>query len=481
MSYSNSSDGRATPPEDRRWWVLVVICAAEVMMVLDFSIVTVALPEIEQALNFSQQVLQWVVSAYALAFGGFLLVGGRAADLFGRRRVFILGLIVFTIASLVGGLAQFRTMLLIARAFQGIGAAIVSPSALSILIATFPEGSDRNRALTVWGAMAAGGIALGVVLGGILTSALSWRWVMFVNVPIGLLTLIAAPLLIEKDRDRARPTYLDWPGAIAITIALVGLVYTLERVGSVGWRSVQLMVFLPIAVVSLIAFAIIEARSPAPLIPLKVLRRRSILAGMLLGALMNAALGASVIILTLYMQKVLAYSPLQAGLAFSPVAVVAMLTAPFAPKLVARFGTKYTLASSITLVAVGLLGLSRMPADAQFVRDLLPGGVAIGLGIVITQVAISITATSRVSDSEEGLVSGLLTTSQQIGSALGLAVLVAVAAITTRTAAGNLPAEASMAALTAGYRAALIAGASFGALGVVVSLLVIEGGRPKTV
>ena len=463
---------------DRRWWVLIVICTAEVMMVLDFSSVTVALPEIEQALNFSQQVLQWVVSAYALAFGGFLLVGGRAADLFGRRRVFMIGLVVFTIASLIAGLSQFRTMLLIARSFQGIGAAIVSPSALSILIATFPEGNDRNRALTVWGAVAAGGIALGVVLGGILTNALSWRWVMFVNVPIGLFALVAAPLLVEKDRSLAKPAYIDWPGAIAITVGLMGLVYSLERIGSVGWGSVQLMVMLPIAVVSLVAFAAIEAYSPAPLMPLKVLRRRSILAGMLLGALMNAALGASVILITLYMQKVLQYSPLQAGLAFMPVAVVATLTAPLAPKLAARFGTKYTLAGSITLVGVGLLALSRMPLEAQFAKDLLPGGIAIGLGIVITQVSISITATSRVSNSEEGLVSGLLTTSQQIGSALGLAVLVAVAAIRTRAVTGAAStAEASVEALTAGYRAGLLTGATFAFIGVAISLLVIQKRR----
>ena len=463
----------------RRQLVLIVICAAEVMMVIDFSSLTVALPDIEQALNFSQQVLQWVISAYALAFGGFLLLGGRAADLFGRRRVFMIGLLVFTVGSLVGGLAQFRTMLLIARSVQGIGAAIVSPSALSILIATFPEGKERNRALTVWGAMAAGGIAIGVVTGGILTNALSWRWVFFVNVPIGIFALIVAPLLIEKDRDRPIPTYIDWPGALTITLGLVGLVYTLERVGSVGWRSVQLMVFLPIAVVSLIAFAFIEAYSPAPLMPLKVLRRRSIIAGTLLGALMNAALGASVIILTLYMQKVLNYSPLQAGLSFMPVAVVAMLTAPFAPKLAARFGTKYTLAGSITLVAVGLLALSRVPIEAQFTQDLLPGGIAIGLGIVITQVAISITATSRVSDSEEGLVSGLLTTSQQIGSAIGLAVLVAVAVVRTKAVAGVdvLTTAPSVEALTAGYSAALKVGAGFAIAGVVVSLLVIEKGK----
>jgi len=459
----------------RRSFVLALICAAELMMVLDFSIVTVALPDIEQALNFSQEILQWVVSAYALAFGGFLLLGGRSADLFGRRRVFALGLVLFTLASLAGGLAGSRSMLLTARAVQGMGAALVSPSALSILIVTFPEGKERNYALTIWGAMAAGGIAAGVLLGGLVVNLLSWRWVFFVNVPVGILTLVGIPLLLQQSHDQKASQKMDWAGAITITLGLVGMVYTLERVGSVGLRSVQLAIAFGIALLSLIAFVVIEQKSAAPLVPLTIFRRRSILAGTLLGALMNAALGASVIILTLYMQKVLKYSPLQAGLSFLPIAIVAVLTAPFAAKLVARFGSRYTLAGSITLVAIGLFALSRVPVQGHFFSDLLPGGVAIGLGIVVTQVAISITATRGVSDREEGLVSGLLTTSQQTGSALGLAVLVAVAAIRTKVVASSASAE-SLAALTAGYRAALLVGAGFALIGVVVALLVIKKG-----
>lgn len=459
--------------KDKRWRILVLVCTASFMMVLDFSIITVALPDIEVALNFSQQILQWVVSAYALTFGGFLLLGGRAADLFGRRRMFVIGVVLFTIASLVGGLAVDRIMLLIARSFQGIGAAIVSPSALSILLVTFPEGNERNQALTIWGAMAAGGIAAGVLLGGVLTSVLSWRWVLMVNVPIGLLVLAVTPTLLKKRYKRPAPPYIDWPGALAITIGLVFVVYSLERAGSAGWRSVQLIIASSIAAASLMAALWIEARSPAPLLPLSIFRRRSIVAGMLIGALMNAALGAGVIILTLYMQKVLNYSPLQAGLSFLPVAIVAVGSAPFAPKLAARFGTKYTLTGSIAMVAIGLLTLSQVPVEGVFATDLLPGGIAIGLGIVITQVSISITATSGVSDSEEGLVSGLLTTSQQIGSALGLAILIAVAAIRTRTVSGGAV-EASAAALTAGYRAALLTGASFAAIAIVVSLVVVK-------
>jgi EmrB/QacA subfamily drug resistance transporter len=456
-----------------RWLILALVCTGSFMMVLDFSIITVALPDIEVALNFSQQILQWVVSAYALTFGGFLLLGGRAADLFGRRRMFIIGVTLFTVASLVAGLAVDRIMLLIARSFQGIGAAIVSPAALSILLVTFPEGNDRNKALTIWGAMAAGGIAVGVLLGGVLTSVLSWRWVLIVNVPIGLLTLAVTPLLLKPRYKRPAPPYIDWPGALAITIGLVFVVYSLERAGSAGWQSVQLIIASSIATASLLAALVIEARSPAPLLPLSIFRRRSIVAGMLIGALMNAALGAGVIILTLYMQKVLLYSPLQAGLSFLPVAVVAVASAPFAPKLAARFGTKYTLAGSISMVAVGLLALSRVPVEGRFLTDLLPGGIAIGLGIVITQVSISITATSGVSNSEEGLVSGLLTTSQQIGSALGLAILIAVAAIRTRAVSGGAV-EVSAEALTAGYQAALLTGASFAALAIVISLVVVK-------
>ncbi len=445
-------------------------------MMLDFSIITVALPDIEVALNFSQQILQWVVSAYALTFGGFLLLGGRAADLFGRRRVFVIGLVLFVLASLAAGLAQGKIMLLVARAMQGIGAAMVSPSALSILIVTFPEGPERNRALTIWGAMAASGIVAGVLLGGLITSALSWRWVLIVNVPVGLMTLMLTPLLLKERYKRPPPRYIDWPGALAITVGLVGIVYSLERAGSVGWRSIQLPIAFGVAVISLIAALWIEARSPAPLVPLAVFRRRSIISGTLLGALMNASLSAGVIILTLHMQKVLEYSPLQTGLAFLPVALVAVGSAPFAPRLADRFGTKYTLAYSITLVAVGLLALSRAPVQANFFADLLPGGIAIGLGIVVTQVSISITATSGVSDSEEGLVAGLLTTSQQIGSALGLAILIAVAAIRTKAVSGGAI-EPSTAALAAGYQAALLTGAGFAALGVVVSLVVIPKKR----
>jgi EmrB/QacA subfamily drug resistance transporter len=446
------------------------------MMVLDFSIVNVALSAIQQDLGFSQQNLQWIVSAYALASGGFLLLGGRAADLFGRRRVFMIGLGLFTLASLVGGFAQVQWILIAARAVQGLGAAIVSPAALSILTTTFAEGQERNRALSIWGAIAAGGFAAGVLLGGILTDTLNWRSVMFVNVPIGLLTLVLTPMLLSESRDRSATSQIDVLGAVTVTTGLVILVYALEQASSAGWGSVQTLGLLGVALVLLAAFVLIEARSPDPLVPLRVFRQRTVTGANLIGLLMSAAIGSTIFILTLYMQQILNYSALQTGLAFLPHAIAAMIAAPIASQLATRLGTKNTLIASMTLAAVGLLHLSRIPVQGNFVRDLLPGTVVIGFGIVMTLVAVTIAATAGISDSEQGIASGLLNTSQQIGAALGLAILVAVSTARTEAVMAQLggAADAQRIALTAGFRAALVGGVSFAIVGVLVALFVIQ-------
>jgi EmrB/QacA subfamily drug resistance transporter len=444
------------------------------MMVLDFSIVNVALGAIQRDLGFSQQNLQWVVSAYALAFGGFLLLGGRAADLFGRRRVFMAGLGLFTLASLVGGFAQAQWILIAARAVQGLGAAIVSPAALSILTTTFAEGQERNRALSVWGAIAAGGFAAGVLLGGLLTDTLSWRSVMFVNVPIGLLTLVLTPLLLQESRERSATQQIDLLGAVTVTSGLVALVYALEQASGTGWGSAQTLILFGIALVLLAAFVWIEAHTQAPLVPLRVFRLRTLTGANLIGLLMSAAIGSTIFILTLYMQQVLNYSALQTGLAFLPHAIAAMVAAPIASQLATRFGTKTTLTGSMTLATVGLLHLSRIPVQGNFVRDLLPGTVIIGFGIVMTLVSVTIAATAGISDSEQGMASGLLNTSQQIGAALGLAILMAVATARTEAGLAGTSANVQTEALTAGFGAALLVSVGFAIAGVLVALLVIQ-------
>jgi EmrB/QacA subfamily drug resistance transporter len=454
----------------------MLLCAAQFMMVLDFSIVNVALPSMQRDLGFSQQNLQWIVSAYSLAFGGFLLLSGKAADLFGRRRVLTIGLGVFTIASLIGGLAQSQAILIAARAVQGLGAAIVSPTALSMLTTTFAEGTMRNRALSVWGAITAGGFAVGVLLGGILTDALSWRWVMFVNVPLGLLTIFSIPILLPEIPAQSTHQKIDLLGAVTVTSGLVTLVYGLEQANGSGWGSAQTLILFAIALVLLAAFVWIEAHAQDPLVPLRVFRLRTLTGANSIGLLISAASGSIVFSLTLYMQQVLNYSALQTGLAFLPQAIAAMVAAPIASHLATRFGTKMTLTGSLTLTAVGLLHLSRMPVQGNFVRDLLPGSVIIGFGMVMTLVAVTIAATSGIQDREQGLASGLLNTSQRIGAALGLALL---STVSTSRAAARLSqldgvADAGRIASTAGFGAAAIGSVGFAIVGLLVALFVVR-------
>ncbi len=470
------SNNRPTTADSRRWLVLALLCASQFMVVLDFSIVNVALPAMQKDLGFSQQNLQWVISAYALTFGGFLLLGGRAADLFGRRRVFMAGLGLFVLASLVGGLAHEQWVLISARAFQGLGAAIVSPAALSILTTTFTEGQERNRALSIWGAIAAGGFAAGVLLGGILTDALSWRWVMFVNVPIGIAAVALSPALLSESRKQTATTQIDLAGAVTVTAGLVLLVYALVQAPSAGWVAVSTVLMLGGAIAFLALFIWVESRSPAPLVPLVIFRSSTLTGANLVGALLSAAVASMVFILTLYMQQVLGYSALQTGMAFLPHALAAMAAAPLASQLLTRIGVKSTMVSGMVASMVGLLLLTHIPVQGNFVRDLLPGTVLVGFGIVTGLVSVTIAATAGVADSEQGLASGLLNTAQQIGSAVGLAILVAVATARTQAivaSTGNSRA-ALQTATTGGFQAALAVGAGFAAIGIIVALLVIR-------
>jgi EmrB/QacA subfamily drug resistance transporter len=464
-----------TISKSRLWLMLMLLCATEFMMVLDFSIVNVALSAIQQDLGFSQPNLQWLVSAYALAFGGFLLLGGKAADLFGRRRVLMLGLGLFTLASLVGGCAQSQSMLIVARSLQGLGAASVSPAALSILTIAFAEGEARNRALSIWGAVAAGGFAAGVLLGGILTDVLGWRSVMFINVPIGLLALVLIPLLLPESRERSVPQ-LDVLGAVTVTSGLVTLVYALQQASDAGWDSIQTLMLFAIALALLGAFAWIESFMRSPLIPLRVFRSRRLTGANLIGLLMAGAIAPSIFVLTLYMQQVLNYSALQTGLAFLPHGIAAIVAAAIATPTVDRFGTKNTLIGSMSLGVFGLLHLSWIPVRGEFVRDLLPGTALTGFSIVMVIVAVTIAATTGIEDREQGMVSGLLATAQEIGAALGLAIVIAVATDRTQMvmAQAGETAHTKSIALTAGFRAALSVSMGLAISGVLVAILVLQ-------
>jgi EmrB/QacA subfamily drug resistance transporter len=464
-----------TTPNSRHWLALLLLCAAQFMMILDFSIVNVALSAIERDLGFSPQHLQWIITAYGLTCGGFLLLGGRAADLLGRRRVFMLGIGIFTIGSTIGGFAQTAAMLIAARAMQGLGAAIVSPAALSLLTTTFPQGAARNLALSVWGAVAAGGFAVGVLLGGILTDTLGWRSVMFINVPIGLVTLVFAPMLLPESKVQSAPQ-VDVLGAVTVTAGLVTLVYALQQAGEAGWGATVTLTLLGVSLALIALFVWIESRVRAPLIPLRVFRMRTLMGANLIGLLMNAAVGAMIFILTLYMQQVLNYSALQTGLAFLPHAIAAMIAAGCATPAVTRFGTKNTLVASITLGAVGLWHLSQIPVQGDFVRDLLPGTAITGFSIVIAMVAVTIAATAGVEDSEQGLVSGLVSTAQEIGFALGLAILVAIANLQTQVEIERLGtlANAQKIALTAGFGSALSVSVGIAIAAIVVALVAID-------
>jgi EmrB/QacA subfamily drug resistance transporter len=471
----------STPSSDRRRWIaLILLCAAQFVVVLDASIVNVALPSIGRALHFSEQNLQWVVNAYVLVFGGFLLLGGRMADLLGRRRVFMFGLVLFGLASLAGGLASSEGMLIAARAVQGLGAAILSPAALSIVTTTFAEGSERNRALGIWGAVAGSGGAAGVLLGGVLTDSLGWEWVFFVNTPIAIAAAMIAPRLIDESRSEARHRTFDAAGAVTVTAGLSLLVYTMIDATNVGWGSTRTIVLLIVSVALLVAFVVIELRSRAPLVPFRIFRLPNIPGANVSGLLIGASLFSMFFFVSLYMQQVLAYSPLKSGFSYLPLALTIIVSAGVASQLVSRFGFKPILVMGMGLVALGLLLFARVPVHGTFAADVLPASLVAAAGLGFSFVPVTIAAVSGVRNDDAGLASGLINTSQQIGGALGLAVLSTISISRTNDvmaaahgAKGELPK-----ALTEGFHSAFTAGAGFAILGVVLALLLVKG-RPR--
>jgi len=455
----------------RKWLALALLSVVQFMVVLDIAIVNVALPSIQVDLGFSQENLQWVISAYALVFGGFLLLGGRSADLLGRRRIFLGGLVVFTLSSLFAGLAWSEASLITARALQGLGAAIITPAALSILSTTFHEGRERNVALGVWGAVGGFGAAAGVLMGGILTDALSWEWIFFVNVPVGVLAIVLAPILLDESRDASVKTF-DLPGAVLVTAGLSSLVYAITQAGQEGWLAGRTIGFTVGSLALLTGFVGWELRHPEPLMRFGLLRTKTVAGANVAGFIMGTAMFSMFLMLTLYMQQVLGYSAMETGVAYLAVAGTAIIWSGVAAQLVTRVGVKPVLVAGMTFLTAGLIFFTQVSVGGSYVTDLLPGFLLIGVGIGFSFVPITIAALAGVEPAEAGLASGLINTSQQIGGALGIAALSTIA--TSRTDDAVSAGTAMPSALVDGFTGAFVAGAIIAGIGIVAALTLIR-------
>jgi EmrB/QacA subfamily drug resistance transporter len=454
--------------DPRRWLALAVVGAAFFMTILDVSIVNVALPTIGEQLDFTRGNLQWVITAYALTFGGFLLLGGRAADLLGRRRVFIVGVTLFSGASLLCGLANSEELLIGARAVQGLGAAIISPAALSIVSATFTEGAERNKALGIWGALGGSGAAVGVLLGGVLTKYAGWEWIFFVNVPVGALVVALAPRIVRESRVDVAERRYDPFGAITITSGLILLVYAVSRAPFVGWVTPRTILLLTAAVALIAAFLVIERTVAAPLLPFGIFRVRTVTGANVVAALLGAVVTANFFVLTLYVQNVLGFSALRAGVTFLATAGTAVLSAGVAQALVTRVGVKPIMAVGLALMAAGMVWYTQISADGSYTSDLLPGYLFVGVGIAFAFVPVTIAALVGVAEREAGLASGLINTTQQIGGGIGVALASTV--FTSHIGSGR----ATLQTLTEGYALAFWVMVGFAAAGLVAALVLIR-------
>jgi EmrB/QacA subfamily drug resistance transporter len=455
----------------RKWLALALLSAVQFMVVLDIAIVNVALPSIKVDLGFSQENLQWVISAYALFFGGFLLLGGRAADLLGRRRLFLAGIVLFTLASLLAGFAWSEGSLIAARSFQGLGAAVISPAALSILSTTFTEGRERNIALGVWGAVGGFGAAAGVLLGGVLTETLSWSWIFFVDVPVGVAAFFLAPRLLDESRDTNVKTF-DVPGAVLVTGGLVALVYAITQSGRYGWTSGRSLGVFAVSLVLLVGFVLWERRHAEPLMRFGILRTKTVAGANVGGLILGTATFSMFLMLTLYMQQVLGYSPMKTGTAYLAVAGTAILWSAVAAQLVTRIGVQPVLVAGMIALTGGLVYFTQVSVHGSYLADLLPGFLLVGLGLGFSFVPISIAALAGVRPAEAGLASGLFNTSQQIGGALGIAALSTIA--TSRTADAVASGTALPSALIDGFTAAFVVGVAVAAVGVLAALTLIR-------
>jgi EmrB/QacA subfamily drug resistance transporter len=456
--------------------VLAIVAVVQFMVVLDASVVNVALPSIQRDLGFSEQSLSWVLNAYTLLFGGFLLLGGRAADRLGRRRLFMAGIALFTGASLACGLSQSDVTLLIARAAQGLGGALVSPAALSILLTTFAEGSERNRALAIWGAIAGAGGAVGLLLGGAIVELLSWRWVFFVNVPIGATVLLLAPRILPESRAEGARSGYDLEGAMAITLGTMTLVFTLIKANDWGWGSAQTLVGLAVSVVLLVGFVWLEHRHENPLVPLRIFANRSLAASDATMLLLAAALFGLFYFCTLYLQQVLGYNALKTGVAYLPFSFAIISASGVASRVADRVGPKPVLVGGLLIAAVGFVLFTRLQAHGDYAGTMLPAMLVMGVGLGMSFVPITIAATSGVAAEDSGLASGLLNTTQQVGGSLGLAVLSAVS--TSRITSALEGGSTQAAALTHGFTGAFTVSAIVCGAAAILALVVLPG-RPR--
>jgi EmrB/QacA subfamily drug resistance transporter len=462
----------AASTSDRRWFALGLLCVTQFVVILDIAIVNVALPSIQRDLEFAQEDLQWVISAYSLVFGGFLLLGGRLADILGRRGVFMVGLAIFAVGSLLCGLAWSDDALIGMRALQGLGAATITPSALSILTTTFTEGKERNIALGAWGAVSGFGAAAGVLMGGILTDLLSWEWIFFVNVPVAVAALALSPVLLMESRDAHGQSH-DVAGAVLVTSGLVLLVLGITQGRQWEWLSAKTLGVFAASAVLLVAFALWELRQHEPLVPFSIFRLQTLTAANIAGFIMGTAMFAMFLMLTLYMQQVLGMSALKTGFGYLAVAGTAIIWANVAAQVVNRIGVKPALIFGMSMLTIGLLYFTQVSVDGSYWADLFPGFLVLGVAIPFAFVPITIAALAGTKPQEAGLASGLINTSQQIGGAVGIAVLSTIAISTTDDAVASGTAVPN--ALTDGFVNAFWAGAAIAFVGVLVSIFVVRG------
>ena len=471
------AEGAATDQAaGRKWWVLAVVVAAQFMVVLDVAIVNVALPSIRTDLHFSQESLQWVITAYAIFFGGVLLLGGRLADLLGRRRLFMTGLAIFTLFSLLDGLAWSEGSLIAFRSLQGLGAALLSPAALSILTTTFREGRERNLALGVWGAASGSGGAAGVLLGGALTSALSWSWIFFINVPVGLAVMAVSPLLLRESRAELEHRTFDVAGAATITSGLMLLVYAMTRATQHGWGTTETIGLLIASGALIAAFFLVELRSKAPLLPLRIFKLRTLTGSNVAGLLMGGAIFSQFFLLTLYMQEVLHYSAIKTGVAYIGLTLTIVVFSGAAQALVTRLGVRRVLPFGLTLSAVALILFARLPVHGDYWRDLFPAFIISAVGLALAFVPMSIGALTGVEQSDAGVASGLINTTQQVGGAVGVALATTIATTYTAHFVSDHAGSTAFggAALTHGFSVAFYVLAALAAVGAVLSAVILE-------
>ena len=475
-AHATRTVGIPTEPDPRRWLCLAVIVAAQFMVVLDVAIVNVALPTIKTDLHFRQTSLQWVVTSYSIFFGGVLLLGGRMADLLGRRRLFLAGLALFTACSLLDGLAWSEGSLIAVRSAQGLGAALLSPAALSILTTTFEEGRERNLALGIWGAVSGSGGAAGVLLGGALTSSLSWSWIFFINVPVGLVVLAIATRLLDESRAAVDHRHFDVPGAASITGGLMLLVYAMTRAAQHGWGSAETIGLLAASGALILAFVAIQLRSSAPLLPMRLFRLRTLSGSNLAGLLLGGALFSQFFLLTLYMQQVLHYSALQTGVAYIALTLAIIIFANVSQALALRVGIRLLLPTGLLLAAAGLVLYARLPVHGHYFWDLFPAFVLSGVGMAFAFIPMTIGALAGVKPAEAGIASGLINTSQQIGGAIGVAAATTIAATSTSRYLQSHPGAVASdpGALTHGFAIAFYVLAGLAALAALLAAVLVE-------